>query len=209
MPRTNGTLAAGLVLACALAALARAGDEAKRTWGFDDDAAGSSPRGFHPEVGRWTVAATDGGNKVLAQTAKNPDETFNVILADDPRVRDVDLSVRMKAIAGEFDQGGGLVWRARDAKNYYIVRHNPIEDNFRVYKVVDGERTQLGTADIPRSEGWHTVRAVMAGAHITCYYDGKKALDVEDSTFQDAGRVGLWSKADARSQFDDLTVVGR
>lgn len=110
--------------------------------------------------------------------------------------------------AGEHDQGGGLVWRAKDAKNYDLVRYNPLEDNYRLYKVVGGKRTLLQNADIVHSAGWHTLRAVMEGDHVKCYYDGKEYLDFKDSTFTQAGMIGLWSKADARSHFDDLTMVG-
>ena len=112
----------------------------------------------------------------------------------------------MRAVAGEVDRGGGLIWRARDAKNYYIARYNPLEDNFRVYKVQDGKRTQFQSAKVPGDEAWHTLRVTMAGPRITCRLDGKTLLEVEDATLPDAGMIGLWSKADAQSYFDDLTV---
>jgi hypothetical protein len=182
-----------------------AGDDATRTWSFDGDEVGTIAKGFSSEVGEWKVVNTSEG-KALAQTARSPDSTFNVALVSDTDAKDVDLSVRMKAVAGENDQGGGLVWRAKDAKNYYIARYNPLEDNFRVYKVVNGQRTLFKGVTIPHSEGWHTLRVTMAGDHMECYYDGKKWLDVTDSTFPGAGRIGLWSKADAQSQFDDLTL---
>jgi hypothetical protein len=117
--------------------------------------------------------------------------------------------VNLKASAGDYDQGGGLVWRAKDAKNYYIARFNHKEDNFRVYKVVKGVRSQpLQNADVTHHDGWAVLRVTMKGDHIECYIDGKKHLDVHDSTFIEAGKIGVWSKADARSQFDDLTLSG-
>jgi hypothetical protein len=122
-------------------------------------------------------------------------------------VKDVDVSVRLKAVAGANDQGGGLVWRAKDAKNYYIARYNHLEDNYRVYKVVDGKRTMFLSANITHDDAWHPLRVTMVGDHIECYYDGKKYLDVRDSTFPGAGKIGLWSKSDAQSHFDDLTLV--
>jgi len=187
---------------------AYAGDEEKKTWTFDNETVGAVPKGFSPAVGEWTVTSTDEG-KVLAQTASNAGPVFNVVLIDDTNAKDVDLSVKIKAIAGERDQGGGLVWRAKDAKNYYIARYNHLEDNYRVYKVVDGKRSApFQNADIKHHDGWTTVRVKMKGDHIECYYDGKKYLDVHDSTFTGAGKVGLWSKADARSQFDQLTLKG-
>jgi hypothetical protein len=118
----------------------------------------------------------------------------------------VDLSVRVKAVAGELDQGGGVIWRAVDKNNYYIARYNPLEDNFRVYKVEGGKRTQFQSAKVPGDKSWHVLRVTMVGAKITCYLDGTKYLEAEDSTFPAAGKIGLWSKADAQSDFDNLSV---
>jgi hypothetical protein len=117
--------------------------------------------------------------------------------------------VRLKAVAGETDRGGGLVWRAKDKNNYYIARYNPLEPNFRVYKVEDGKRTQLDHAEAPGDTEWHTLRITMNGREIFGYLDGKNLLEAEDSTFVDVGKIGLWSKSDARSYFDDLTVSGK
>jgi hypothetical protein len=198
-------LVAVILLTAGLAAYAD--DAAKKTWTFEDDAAGAAPKGFTPGAGDWAVATADGG-KVLAQTARNANSVFNVVLVDDTSAKDVDVSVKVKAIAGDLDRGGGLVWRARDAKNYYIVRFNHKEDNFRVYKVVDGVRSQpFQNADVAHHDGWTVVRVTMKGDHIECYIDGKRYLDVRDPTFPDAGTIGVWSKSDARSQFDDLTLV--
>lgn len=143
---------------------------------------------------------------VLAQLAKNSTSTFNVVLVRDTNVQDVDIAVSFKAIGGRIDQGGGPVWRAKDGSNYYIARYNPLEDNYRVYKVVDGRRTELGSPDIGASPGWHDLRVVMIGNHIRGYYDGKKYLDVRDDTFKEPGQVGLWTKADAQTHFDELRV---
>jgi hypothetical protein len=120
--------------------------------------------------------------------------------------------VAFKAMLGKEDQGGGLVWRYQDVNNYYICRMNPLEDNFRVYKVVDGVRKMLATTknDVKVPTGqWHTIEARMTADHITCYLDGKKYLDVKDDTFKKAGKVGLWTKADAQTRFDNLTIKGR
>ena len=178
----------------------------KRTWTFDDEATGQIAKGFTNEVGEWTVVASDRG-KALAQSANNPNSVFNITLISDTNAKDVDLSVRMKPIAGQTDQGGGLVWRTKDKKNYYLARYNPLEDNFRLYKVVDGKRTLIQNYDIQHTDGWHTLRVVMKGDQIECYYDGKKYLEAGDSTFTEAGKIGLWSKADAQSHFDNLTLA--
>ena len=138
---------------------------------FKGAAAGLLPLG-------WSVAKTGKGEgsvwkivedewspdagKALAQvSADAPEGLFNLCVAEAPRVQDVDLTVSFKATAGDTDQGGGPVWRYQDADNYYIARMNPLEDNFRVYKVVKGRRLQLGDADVAAPAGkWHTIRVV-------------------------------------------------
>jgi hypothetical protein len=182
---------------------------AERVWNFENDEVNEPARGLLGEEGTWRVVAVPGGGKVLAQTAQSPDTTFNVALAEQTQAKDLVLSVRIKAVAGKLDQGGGLIWRARDRENYYIARFNPLEDNFRVYKVVDGKRTQLQSADIKHGNDWFTIRVTMVGDHIECEYNGKKYLDVRDTTFPNAGKVGLWSKADAQSYFDDVRLEER
>jgi hypothetical protein len=204
--KTWSLMTNALALAALLFGSLYAGEGDKRTWTFDDDETGVIAKGFTNEVGEWKVAASDNG-KALAQSAKNPNSVFNVTLISDTNAKDVDLTVRMKAIAGEHDQGGGLVWRAKDAKNYYLARYNPLEDNYRLYHVVDGKRTLIQNVDITHSDGWHTLRVTMSGDQIACYYDGKKYLESKDSTFPEAGKIGLWSKADAQSQFDDLALA--
>jgi hypothetical protein len=121
----------------------------------------------------------------------------------------LEVSVKMKALAGKEDQGGGLVWRVKDANNYYVVRHNPLEDNYRLYKVEQGKRSELQRADVKSNGGWHTLRVTMEGDRIQCFYDGQKYLEVKDSTFPGPGEIGLWTKAEARSHFDDLKVIGK
>lgn len=186
-------------------------EEAKGTkvWRFEDDKPGAIAKGFTREVGEWNVVSDDTApskGQALAQEAKSSGGTFNLALVNDVSQKDVDLSVKMKAIAGGEDQGGGLVWRAKDAKNYYVARFNPLEDNYRVYKVVDGKRIQLGNADVKNTPGWRTLRVVMKGDQIECYLDDKKLMDMKDTTLAEAGKIGLWSKADAQSHFDDLTL---
>lgn len=180
-------------------------DGGKTVWNFKDDAEGKIAKGFKTEVGEWKVVTAD-GEKLLAQEAKNANSVFNLVLVTDSRAKDVDLSVRLKAVAGETDQGGGLVWRAKDKGNYYLARYNPLEDNFRLYKVENGKRSMFQNADIKATPGWHTLRVKMKGDAIECFYDGKKYLEHKDTTFTEAGMIGLWSKADAQSYFDDLTL---
>jgi hypothetical protein len=187
------------------AMLLAAGSGHSHRWMFERATVGKLPQGFQQEVGKWAVIESE-GNHFLAQLAANPDKVFNVVLVPETHVRNVDLGVKLKAIAGKFDQGGGLIWRANDKDNYYVARYNPLEDNFRVYKVEGGKRTMFKNADIPHSPGWHTLRVTMQEKHIECFYDGKKYLECDDATFAHAGMIGLWSKADAQSYFDDVQL---
>jgi hypothetical protein len=161
----------------------------------------------------WKVVADttapSGKGLVLAQTAASPNAVFNLCVADKGSYRDVEVSVAFKAMKGELDRGGGVVWRYQDANNYYIVRMNPLEDNYRLYKVVAGKRTQLAGKEgltVPSGE-WHRIKVRQEGAKITCWLDGKKLLEATDETFTKTGRVGLWSKADAQTYFDQFQVV--
>jgi hypothetical protein len=133
---------------------------------------------------------------------------FNLCVADGPNARDVEVTVAFKAVEGKRDQGGGIVWRYQDANNYYVARMNPLEDNYRVYKVVAGKRTQLETKEglkVPAGE-WHTLKVRQVGDHIECSLDGRKQLEARDGTFPRAGKVGLWTKSDARTRFDGFQV---
>jgi len=193
-------------------------DEPKSTrWDFEDAIVSKLPSGWTAaKTGEgpgsvWNViedATSPKGRNVLAQTSsEGPNPLFNLCVADDSKFADLDLTVSFKAVKGEKDQGGGPVWRCKDANNYYIARMNPLEDNFRVYKVVGGKRRQLGSAEVEARAGtWHTIRIVHKGDHIQCYLNGKLHLDVKDDTFKEAGRIGLWTKADAVTSFDDLSV---
>jgi len=158
----------------------------------------------------WKVLedSTAPGGKALAQTSgEGPKALFNLCIAEETKFADVDVSVSLKANAGKIDRGGGPIWRCRDADNYYVARWNPLEDNFRVYKVEKGKRTQLGTAEVKMpGDKWHVVRAVQKGGGIQCYLDGKLYLDVKDDTFPNAGKIGLWTKADAQTSFAELTA---
>ncbi len=158
----------------------------------------------------WKVVEdeTAPGGKTVAQVSdQGPKPLFNLCIAKETSFKDLEFTVSLKAITGKIDQGGGPVWRYVDAKNYYVARVNPLEDNYRVYKVVNGKRIQLGSADVKASSGqWHTLRVVHKGNHIQCYLNGKLHLDVEDGTLPDAGRVGLWTKADAQTRFVDFEV---
>jgi hypothetical protein len=202
-----------------LAATAPGASDRGVAFRFGKDDLGKLPAGWKAErTGKgegsvWKVTADvtapSGAGLVLTQTAESPNAVFNLCVADAPRRRDLELRVAFKALRGKLDQGGGLVWRYQDADNYYIARMNPLEDNFRVYKVVAGRRTQLGTKEglkVPAGE-WHRITVKHVGDRIECLLDGTKHLEATDTTFPNAGKVGLWTKADAQTSFDDLTVT--
>ncbi|MGQ0634551.1 MAG: hypothetical protein ACT4QC_08070 [Planctomycetaceae bacterium] len=159
----------------------------------------------------WKVledASAPAGARVLAQTSsEGPSPLFNLCVADKPQFADLDLSVALKPVAGKIDQGGGPVWRYQDADNYYVARLNPLEDNFRLYKVIQGKRTQLATADVDAPAGkWHTIRIVHRGSRIRCSLNDKPLLEAADEAITNGGKVGLWTKADAVTSFDALSV---
>jgi hypothetical protein len=191
--------------AAAMVVLIGAATAAPARWTFEADEVGKPAKGFTTEVGRWEVAQ-DGGDRVLAQRAENGNRVYNMAFVDGTSYKDLDISVRVKPQTGTLDQGGGMVWRAKDQDHYYVARWNPLEDNLRLYKVENGRRTQLDHADAAGDRGWHTLRITMKDRDITGWLDGRKLLVAEDSTFPDAGKVGVWSKSDAQSYFDDLKV---
>jgi hypothetical protein len=189
-------------------------------WSFEDAGAGKVPEGWTAgKTGEgpgsvWKViddVTAPSGTHVLAQTSPDgPNPLFNLCVCDEATLTDVEIAVSFKAVEGDIDQGGGPVWRYQDRDNYYIARMNPLEDNFRVYKVVSGRRTQLGSSDVEAPAGkWHKIRVVQKGNHIQCYLNDKLHLDVRDGTFAGEGNVGLWTKADAVTSFDDFTYRGK
>ncbi|MHC4208877.1 MAG: family 16 glycoside hydrolase [Planctomycetota bacterium] len=188
------------------------------TWDFEQDKVGKAPKPWsitetNPTTSRatWQVItdrSSRPGTNVLALTdSDNYDGTYNLAIAKKTSFRDLDLTVRAKAVSGTEDQGGGPIWRCRDRNNYYICRFNPLEGNFRVYVVIDGRRQQLASDRVELTAGrWYKIRVRMEGGDITCWLDGEELLYASDNTFERAGKVGLWTKADAVTSFDDLTV---
>ena len=151
------------------------------------------------------------GPNVLAQT--DTDETdyrFPVAVLKEGSYKDVTLTVRARPLSGRVDQGFGLVWRYKDANNYYITRCNADEDNCTIYHTVNGSRRPFLNQSVKVAKNtWHTLKLEATGDHFVVWYDGKKVLDARDETFKDAGKVGLWTKADSVIEFDDFTVEGR
>ena len=193
---------------------------------FDVMESGQPPPGF-------TTALTGGGGsvawivqddplkkaagKVLIQTSADATNyRFPLCIADGFAAKDLDLSVRFAAISGKVDRAAGLVWRYRDANNYYVVRANALEGNVVLYKVEGGKRTDLkptdagwlaygAKAEVPSGK-WSELRVSARGNRFAVSLNGKHLFDVEDATFPDAGKIGLWTKADSVTAFDDLSA---
>ena len=164
--------------------------------------------GWTTVAGRWVVEEMIGapsGKRVLVQRATNNE--FNVIVAPLGPYRDVDVSVKFKPLSGREDASGGIVFRFVDGR-YYVVRANALENNFRLYHYDRGRR-QIATSTVkpPALGQWHTVRVVAVGDHVQAWLDGVPHLDHRDTRLP-SGRVGLWTKADSITAFDDLVIRG-
>jgi hypothetical protein len=186
---------------------------------FDTDAIGSVPAG-------WTPAKTGAGNpkwtveedptapskaKVVKQSGR---ATYSLLLKNETSVKNGFVEVRFKAISGSEDRAAGIVWRTKDADNYYVVRANALEDNVVLYKTVDGRRSALDIIGrrggygmkipVPANR-WHTLRVEFVDARFDVVFNGNRVFAVEDTTFRDAGMIGLWTKADSVTAFDGVT----
>jgi len=173
---------------------------------FDFDSTGIE--GWTTVAGQWALehmAGAPRGKKVLVQRATKNE--FNVIVAP-PSYADVDVTMKFKPISGREDASGGIVFRFIDGR-YYVVRANALEDNFRLY-YYDRGRHQLASARVkaPTLGEWHTVRVIALGDRIQAWLDGTRYLDHRDARFK-SGRVGLWTKADSITAFDDVVVRGK
>ena len=166
-------------------------------------------------VTEWKIV-DDNGNKVLAQLSEEDIRGhFNEVVFNGMEVKNVELSVKVKGIKGERDQGGGFVWRFIDANNHYIVRANPLENNVVLYKMENGVRTDLPLVgkgktygvEVPKlGSGWNNLKLTVVDNLFTVYLNDKEIFQVKDTTFPNAGKVGLWTKADAVSYFDNFEV---
>ncbi len=195
--------------------------EPDTTFTFNDDEPGKIPSGWSQyftgkgDTTDWKVV-DDEGNNVLAQLSEdNPNYHFNEIVFDGFKVKNVALKVKIKGVKGKMDQGGGFVWRFIDADNYYVVRANPLEDNVVLYKVENGKRTDLpllgkgrtyGVDVEPLGNDWNILKLTVVDSLFTVYLNGKQIFQVTDKTFANEGIIGLWTKADAVTYFDDFEV---
>jgi len=204
-----------MLTALSLLSISTSAEDLTYLWNFDADPIGSLPKDFvvgtlfdSRPAGEWKVLQTDRAkspSQVLGQLiGKGAEHAYKVVLINETHASDLDLSVSFLAIEGKADMGGGLIWRAADDRNYYLTRANPLEQNIRIYRVVKGVRHLLQnfdqTIDVRQ---WHTLRLINRGCRIQVLYDEKPVFDLCDETFKE-GKIGLWTKSDAITYFDDL-----
>ena len=145
---------------------------------------------------------------VLAQVSNESADRFPLAILNNVSVKDSDVSVRIKPIAGKEDRAGGVVWRYHDAGNYYLARINALTRNVAVYKVQNGVRMPVlpaATHEIPVN-AWTILKVSARGDRFQVYLDHRRILQGIDRTFGAAGKVGLWTEADSVTYFDDFRV---
>jgi hypothetical protein len=178
---------------------------------FDSDAAGKPPPGWTvTKTGagdpKWTVERDDSAPSKPGVLKQAGEAAYPVCFKDDVSLKDGFVEVKFKLVSGQEDQAGGVVWRVKDANNYYIARANALEGNVRIYHFVNGKRTQFKGANLAVASGqWHTLRVDFSGKAFKVSLNGKQLFDVEDETLKDAGKVGVWTKADSVTLFDDFS----
>jgi hypothetical protein len=194
-------------------------DMSNRAISFESTRIGTTPEGWTATLTgsgdpKWTVESDEtapSNSNVLKQSGR---ATFPLLLNNDASIRDGFIEIRFKAIAGSQDRAAGMIWRAKDANNYYVVRANALEDNVVLYKTVGGVRSPLdvvgrkggyGTDVKVPANTWHSLRVDFRGSRFSVSFNGNQLFEVEDSTFTDAGKVGLWTKADSVTLFDQIT----
>ena len=193
-------------------ATALAGTE---TVNFDNMKTGAAPAGWTATQtssgkAKWTVE-NDGSAPSKPNVLKQSGQaTFPICFKNDTNIKDGFVEVKFKPVAGREDQAGGVIWRLQDANNYYIARANALENNVTIYHTIKGKRTEKKRANMKVASGqWHTLRVDFNGNHFTVKFDGKKAIEWDDDTFKDVGKVGVWTKADSVTEFDDFSYASK
>jgi hypothetical protein len=192
---------AGLLCGCALAG----------TVNFDDLTTGAPPPGWTATqtgqgAAKWEVVADDSAPSKPNVLRQSGQATYPVCFQDDTRLKDGFVAVKFKPLSGKKDQAGGLIWRCKDADNYYIARANALEDNVTIYHTIKGKRVSFKNIDTKVAPGvWHTLRVEFVGNQFTVIFNGRKVIEATDDSFADAGKVGVWTKADSVTLFDDFS----
>ena len=155
----------------------------------------------------WKIEQ-DAHSNVLS-LLKRSSSSFNLCYHPKVSFLNGTVTVKFKANSGHIDQGGGIMWRVQDDNNYYIARFNPLEDNFRFYLVHEGIREEISSADLYLSKGWHSMKIIQQGDTFEGFIDGKPYLKSTDARLHKSGGVGVWTKADALTSFDDLNITSQ
>ena len=189
----------------------------QRQWMFDSSSPGTLPGSYvvgtlfdGRPAGEWKILITDrakSASQVLAQLQpKGTDQTHKLLLLEGTESTNIDVEVSYLAVAGKADLGGGLLWRAKDDRNYYLLRASLVEQKIRLYRVVNGVQQIVKQIDRPLpATGWHKLRIVQRGCEMKALFDEAVLFRACDTTYP-SGRIGLWTKADAVTYFDDLTL---
>jgi hypothetical protein len=178
---------------------------------FDDFKTGAPPPGWTAtKTGKgdpkWEVVADDSAPSKPNVLKQSGEATYPVCIKDGTSLKDGFVEVKFKPVSGKEDQAGGVIWRCKDADNYYIARANANEDNVTIYHTIMGRRVSFKNIDTKVAPGvWHSLRVEFAGNKFAVIFDGKKVIEATDDSFADAGKVGLWTKADSVTLFDDFT----
>jgi len=181
------------------------------TVNFDDLKTGAAPQGWPAtQTGKgeatWTVVADDSAPSKPNVLKQSGEATYPVCIKEGTSIQNGFVEVKFKPVSGKEDQAGGVIWRCKDADNYYIARANALEDNVTIYHTIKGKRTEKKRTDMKVSSNqWHTLRVDFHGNHFTVTLDGKQSIEWTDDTFKDAGKVGIWTKADSVTLFDDFS----
>jgi hypothetical protein len=181
------------------------------TVNFEDMKAGETPPGWTATqtgsgMGKWSVEKDNSAPSKPNVLKQSGQATFPVCFKNEVSIKDGFVEVKFKPVAGREDQAGGVIWRLQNANNYYISRANALENNVTIYHTINGKRAEKKRAKMQVASGaWHTLRVDFRGSRFTVTYDGKKALEWDDNTFKNAGKVGVWTKADSVTEFDDFT----
>jgi hypothetical protein len=181
------------------------------TVNFDDVKPGAPPPGWTAtQTGKgdakWEIVADDSAPSKPNVLKQSGEATYPVCIKGDTSLKDGFVQVKFKPVSGKEDQAGGVIWRCKDKDNYYISRANALEDNVTIYHTVHGKRSEKKRINTKVASGqWHTLRVDFKDHFFVVTFDGKKAFTWKDDTFKDAGKVGVWTKADSTTLFDDFT----
>ncbi len=185
------------------------------TVNFDDIKPGAAPAGWTATqtgsgTAKWAIEKDDSAPSKPNVLKQSGQATFPVCIKNDPSLKDGFVEVKFKPVAGKEDQAGGVIWRVQDSNNYYISRANALEDNVTIYNTINGKRVAFKNINTKVTSGvWHTLRVDFKGNKFTVTFDGTKVIEATDASFANAGKVGVWTKADSVTLFDDFTYAGK